>query len=135
MSFCVTIFDTIEDPSENEACFITSTHNLTINKGSAYKIIYRVTKAGNPASLTGYSLRGQIRPSASSSEVLLNMTSANLLLQIDLSTSSLIMNFTESFTRRVSQTFAYYDIELINSLAQTSKVAQGLITFIPEITR
>jgi hypothetical protein len=135
MAFCVTIFDTIEDPSENEECFVTSTNNLTLNKGSAYKIIYRVTKNGLPADLTGYSLRGQIRPSPSSNEVLLNMTSANLLLQIDLSTSSLVMNLTETFTRRVSQSFAYYDIELINSQAQASKVAQGLITFVPEVTR
>ena len=135
MSFCVTIFDTIEDPSENDACFRTSTNNLTINKGSAYKIIYSVTKNGLAANLNGYSLRGQIRPSASSPTVLLNMTSANLLLQVDSANSALVMNLPESFTRRVQQSFAYYDIELINPQAQVTRVAQGLITFVPEVTQ
>lgn len=135
MSFCVTIFDTIEDPTENDACFVASTNNLTINKGSAYKIIYSVTKNGSAANLNGYSLRGQIKPSASSSTVLLNMTSANLLLQVDTANSALVMNLPESFTRRVVESFAYYDIELINPQAQVAKVAQGLITFVPEVTR
>jgi len=135
MSFCVTIFDTIEDPTENDACFVVSANNLTINKGSAYKIIYNVTKNGLAANLNGYSLRGQIRSSASSNIVLLNMTSANLLLQVDTANSALVMNLPESFTRRVVGSFAYYDIELINPQAQAAKVAQGLITFVPEVTR
>lgn len=135
MAFCVTIFDTIEDPTENDSCFVVASTNLTINKGSAYKVIYSVSKNNLPANLSGYSLRGQIRPSASSSEILLNMTSANLLLQVDVAGSSLIMNLPESFTRRVKQSLGYYDIELINSNAEAAKVVQGLITFVPEATR
>lgn len=135
MSFCVTVFDTIEDPTENDTCFVTSTNNLTLNKGSAYRIIYNVAKNGSAANLNGYSLRGQIRPSSSSNIILLNMTSANLLLQVDIANSRLVMNLPESFTRRVLESFAYYDIELINPQAQAVKVAQGLITFVPEVTR
>jgi hypothetical protein len=135
MSFCVTVFSVLEDPQENDSCFVVQPTNLTINKGSAYKIVYKATKSGSAANLSGYSLRGQIRPSASSSEILLNMTSANLLLQIDLSLGAIVMNLPESFTRRVAQSIAYYDIELINSQAQTARVVQGLITFVPEVTR
>lgn len=134
-SFCITLFDTIENPSETDACFLTTTKNLTINKGSGYRINFTLSKDGGPVDLTGYSLRGQIRPSATSSQVLLNMTSANLLLKIDNSNSLIVMNLPESFTRRVSETYAVYDIELLNPTADAYKIVTGLITFIPEVTQ
>lgn len=134
-SFCITLFDTLENPSENDACFVTSTKNLTINKGSGYKITFSLSKDGDPVDLTGYSLRGQVRPSASSSTVLLNMTSANLLLKIDNANSSIIMNLPESFTRRVPGTYGVYDIELLNPVSDASKIVTGLITFVPEVTQ
>lgn len=129
-SFCVSLFNTLENPAENDSCFVTSTKNLTLNKGSSYKITYLVSKDGDSVNFTGYSLRGQIKPSASSSTVLLDMTSANLLLKIDNENSSIIMNLPESFTRRVSSSIAVYDIELLNSNSETSKIVTGIITFV-----
>lgn len=134
-SFCVTLFDTIENPGVSDACFLTATRNLTLNKGSSYRIKFLLTKDGNNVDLTGYSLRGQIRPSISSPIVLLNMTSANLLLAINNSDSTIAMNLPESFTRRVSQSLAIYDIELLNNVGESSKIVTGLITFIPEVTQ
>lgn len=135
MSFCVTLFDTIENPAQSDSCFVTSTTNFTLNKGSAYKIIFNIKKEGNLVDLSGYSLRGQIRKSATSSEVLLNMTTANLLLEVDILNSRLIMNLPETFTRRVAGAFAVYDLELLNSLGQPSKIVQGLLTFVAEVTQ
>jgi len=134
-SYCITLFDTIENPSENDACFLTTTKNLTINKGSGYKIIFTVTKDSNNVDLTGYSLRGQIRSSSSSNVVMLNMTSANLLLKIDNNNSSIIMNLPESFTRRVSGSYAVYDIELLSPGSDAYKIVTGLITFVSEVTQ
>ncbi len=134
-SYCITLFDTIENPAENDACFLTTTKNLTINKGSGYKIIFTISKDSNDVDLTGYSLRGQIRPSSSSSTVLLNMTSANLLLKIDNENSSIIMNLPESFTRRVSGSYGVYDIELLNPTSDAYKIVTGLITFVSEVTQ
>lgn len=134
-SFCVTLFDSVDNPSENDACFVTSTKNLTINKGSGYKITFLLSKDGGSVDLTGYSLRGQIRPSASSSTVLLNMTSANLLLKTDNANSSIVMNLPESFTRRVPGIYAVYDIELLNPISDAYKIVTGLITFVPEVTQ
>lgn len=133
MSYCITLFNTIENPGDNDSCFITSTKNLTLNKGSGYRITYNLTKNGVSVNLSGHTLRGQIRPSSTSSEVLLNMTSANLLLQI--SGSSIIMNLPESFTRRVVGAYAVYDIELIAPTSDAYKIVTGLITFVPEVTQ
>lgn len=134
-SYCITLFDTIENPSENDACFVTATKNLTINKGSGYRITFTLTKDGTDVDLTGYSLRGQIRPSSSSASVLLNMTSANLLLKIDNANSAIIMNLPESFTRRVPGSYAVYDIELLSPTSDAYKIVTGLLTFIPEVTQ
>jgi len=134
-SFCITLFDTIENPAENDSCFVTSTKNLTINKGSGYRINFTISKDGDPADLTGYSIRGQVRPSSSSTTVLLNMTMANLLLKIDNDNSQIIMNFPESFTRRVPGTYAVYDLELLSPTADAYKIVTGLLTFIPEVTQ
>lgn len=129
-SFCVTLFDTIENPADNDSCFVTATKNLTINKGSSYKIVYNLSKNGSSnVDLSGYSLRGEIKPSSSSTEILLNLSTANLLLEIT-NNSSINMYLKESFTRRVTRTSCIYNIELIDSIGNTSKIITGLITFI-----
>lgn len=129
-TYCVTLFDTIENPIDNNSCFITSTQNLTINRGSSYKVIYKLYKDGSPVNLAGHSLRGTIKPSSISSTILLNLTSANLLLEIDYANSAIVMNLKESFTRRITIASAVYDIEIINSIGDASKIITGLMTFI-----
>lgn len=129
-SFCVSIFNTLENPAENESCFATATKNLTLNKGSSYRITFLVSKDGSNVNLTGYSLRGTIKKSQTSTTSLLDMSSSNLLLQINNENSSIIMNLPESFTRRVSSNIAVYDIELMNSNSETSKIVTGVITFV-----
>lgn len=129
-SFCVTLFDTIENPIDNDACFTTATKNLTLNKGSSYKIIYSLYKDGSSVDLTGYSLRGVIKPSSTSSDIMLNLSTANLLLEINNSNSTIAMNLKESFTRRVTVASAVYDIEILNNVGDATKIITGLITFV-----
>jgi hypothetical protein len=135
MSFCITLFDTIQNSTEGDVCFGTSTKNLTINKGSSYRIIFDLTKDGLQTNLTGFSFRGQIRPSASSSKVLLEMNSANLLIKSEAEIGRFTIILPESFTRRVTESYAVYDIELINGLGEVTKIVQGLITFVAEVTQ
>lgn len=134
-SYCVTVFDTIENPGEGDACFNTAVKNLTINKGSSYRIIYKVTKENADVNLLGFALRGQIRPSSNSPVVLLDMSTANMLLEINNSNSTIVMRLPESFTRRVSQSLASYDIEILSGTGDAYKIVSGLITFIPEVTQ
>lgn len=129
-SYCITLFDTLENPAESDSCFVTATKNFTINKGSSYRITFVLSKNSNPVDLSGYSLRGTIKPSSSSSTIWLNMTMANKLLKIDNDNSSIIMYLTESFTRSVSSNFGIYDIELISPSAEVNKIVNGLITFV-----
>lgn len=129
-SFCVTLFDSIENPAEDDACFICATRNLTISKGSSYKIIYLLSKDGSNVNLSGYTLRGVVKPSSSSNDVLLNLSSANLLLEINNTNSQIFMYLKESFTRRLSSSSVVYDIEIINSTGDASKIVTGLITII-----
>lgn len=130
MSFCVNIFDSIENPADSDSCFTTAVRNLTLNVGSSYKISFILTKDGQPSQfLTGYAARGIIKSSISSAEILLTMNTANLLITIDETQSVLNMYIPESFTRRVTNSFGYYEIELINPLSQVRKIVQGTLTF------
>jgi hypothetical protein len=129
-SFCVTLFDTLENPGENDACFLCATRNLTLDKGSGYRITFLLSKDNNSVNLSGYSLRGTIKLSYTSTESLLNMSSANQLLEINNQASSIYMFIPESFTRRFDQTFAVYEVELISPTSENSKIVKGLITFI-----
>lgn len=129
-SYCITLFDTLENPSENDACFVCATKNLTLSKGSSYRISYTLSKDGSSVNLAGYSIRGTIKPSASSDVVFLNMTTANLLLRFDNNNSSILMVLPESFTRRMTTSTAVYDIELITPSTEITKIVTGLITFI-----
>ena len=131
-SYCVSL-TSITNVDVGDSCFATSTQNLTLNKGSFYRIVFKLLKNGLTVDLTGNSLRGQIRPSVASSTVLLDMSSANLLL--NLGNSSVTMILPERFTRRVSQTSVVYDIELLNTWAESSRIITGTIIFIPEVTR
>lgn len=129
-SFCVTLFDTLENPGENDACFLCVTRNLTLDKGSGYRITFLLSKDNNSVNLSGYSLRGTIRLSYTSTEPLLSMSSANQLLEINNETSSIYMFIPESFTRRFDKNFAIYEVELLSPTSENSKIVKGLITFI-----
>lgn len=129
-SFCVTLFDSIENPAEDDACFICATRNFTISRGSSYKIIYLLSKDGSNVSLNGYSLRGVIKPSSTSNNILLNLSSANLLLEINNADSQIFMYLKESFTRRILSSSVVYDIEIVNSIGDATKIVTGLITLI-----
>lgn len=128
-SFCVTIFDTIENPADNDACFATATKNLSLNKGSSYRITYQLTKNSINANIIGYTLRGEIKPTTTSNIILLDMSTSNLLLKLDPQNSKIIMNIPESFTESISQSICYYYIELLNSGGEASRIIQGQINF------
>lgn len=134
-SYCVTLFDGLENAADIDSCFLTATKNLTVNKGSTTRIAFLLTKGEDPAVLTGFTLRGQIRPSVNSSIILLDMSTSNLLLRVVHDKSAIEMILPESFTRRVQSTYASYDIELVSAGGDVSRIVQGLITFVPEVTR
>lgn len=134
-SFCVTLFDSLENAADGDNCFATATKNFTINQGSSYRITFVLSKNGDPAILTGFTLRGQIRPSVNSNIVLLDMSSSNLLLRVNHDRSAIEMVLPETFTRRVTNTYAVYDVEMVSVGGDVSRIVQGLITFVPEVTR
>jgi hypothetical protein len=63
------------------------------------------------------------------------MNSANLLIKSEPTTGRFTVFLPESFTRRVSGSYAVYDIEMIDGLGDVSKIVQGLITFVSEVTQ
>ena len=134
MSFCITDFNAVDNPVVSDTCFATATRNLTINKGSTFGLSFVVTKDGELADLSGYTVRSAIKASYNSTDDLVYMSTSNQMITIDLDTSSILMNIPEKITRRIPVALGVYDIELISSTGNTAQIIKGTITFNNQVT-
>jgi len=134
MSFCITNFNAINNPSVSDECFATATRNLIINKGTTFKLSFVLTLDGNLADLSGYSVRSSIKSNYSDTTDLVYLSSGNGLITINNSTSSIDLYIPEKITRRINVPVGVYDIEIINSNGDTTRVVQGTITFSEQVS-
>lgn len=134
MSFCITDFNAVDNPVVSDTCFATATRNLTINKGSTFGLSFVLTKDGELADLSGYTVRSAIKASYNSTDDLVYMSTSNQMITIDLDTSSILMNIPEKITRRIPVALGVYDIELISSTGNTAQIIKGTITFNNQVT-
>ena len=134
MSFCITNFNAVNNPALSDECFATATRNLIINKGATFKLSFVLTLDGGPADLSGYSARASIKNSYSDTNDLVYLSSSNGLIQINVATSSIDLYIPEKITRRISVPIGVYDIEIINSNGETTRVVQGTITFSEQVS-
>lgn len=105
--------------------------NIYIDQGSTYSSIIDV-KDGNglPFNLTGYTPRGQIRKSYSSSTAINFVTSINTPIN-----GKIGMSLTATQTRAMKPGRYIYDIEIYNSGGHVIRVAEGQVEISPASTR
>lgn len=134
MSFCITSFNAVNNPTVSDECFATATRNLTINKGATFALSFVLTKDGNLADLTGFTVRSSIKQSYSDIDPLVYLSTQNQLININTTTATINMYIPEKITRRINVPLGVYDIELIDSNSDTYKIIQGTITFNEQVT-
>lgn len=93
-----------------------------------------VLEYNQPVNLTGYTGRMQIRPKIDSSEVILELTSANGRIVIDAINSTISMLVNPEDTALLNFTSAVYSMELING-ADVVPFITGGISLVKEVTR
>lgn len=105
--------------------------NIYIDQGSTYASVIDV-KDGNglPFNLAGYTPRGQIRKSYSSSTAINFATSINIPLQ-----GKIGLSLTASQTRAMKPGRYIYDVEIFNSGGHVIRVAEGQVEISPASTR
>lgn len=134
MSFCITDFNAVNNPVVSDTCFATATRNLTINKGTTFGLSFVLSKDGDLADLSGYTVRSAIKASYDSADDLVYMSTSNQMITVQLDTSEVVMNIPEKVTRRIPVALGVYDIELISSTGQTAQIIKGTVTFNDQVT-
>lgn len=107
---------------------------LTIKQGKSWGREYPILDPddGLPMVLTGWTLRGQIRASASSTDVLYEWDSATDNATVE---AGLVRVFVPAATSaNFSWRRAGFDIELVAPDARTVQVDSGTVVVVPEFT-
>lgn len=125
---------------------IAGTYNMTIEQGSTFGRLISVEQPDlvadptgatfEPFLLNGYTARMQIRRNVDSSTAMLSLTTENGGITINPGTADneIKLSVTAANTALLTSD-GVYDLEIIDSLGEVSKVIRGTVTVIPEVTR
>ena len=105
-------------------------YNIKIDQGSDFSLQLTVQEDGSAKSLSGFSVRGQVRPTKDSSTLTASFTTAITNASGGIFTVSL--PFATTTNMAVGQYF--YDIELFTG-STVQRLIEGLVTVSPEVTR
>ena len=110
--------------------------DLTIAQGATYSQVIN-WKTGSPAAFvntTGYTARMQLRTSYSSASATLELTTANS--RITLTNAGVItLSLTATETAALTAGRYVFDLELVSSGGQVTRLLEGIVTVTPEVTR
>lgn len=106
---------------------------LTIDQGADWAQVMRWTADGELVALSGYTGRMQIRTSAESAEVVLELTTDNGRMTLD-DTTNITLQLDNATTAALTARGYVADIELVNGGVVT-RLAGGPIVVTREITR
>ncbi len=117
-------------------------YNITCEQGSTFTRVITVeypdpddASTMLPFDFTGYTGRMQIRRTIESSVVMIELTTANSGIQYtNAASGELTVRMTAEQTAAL-ETSGVYDLEIINSASEVSKLLKGAFTLLPEVTR
>ena len=105
--------------------------NITVDQGSLFDSTIDVEDAsGNPADLTGYTARGQIRKTYSSSTAVDFSASVT-----DPSGGKIKITLTGTQTQGMKAGRYVYDVEVVSSGGSVTRVVEGQVEVTPRVTR
>ena len=113
-----------------------ASYDFQIEQGATLlKPIVWKDSAGVAVNLTGYSAKMQIRQSASSTDVLLELSTANSRISITALTGTITLIFSAAVTAAIDWSRGRYDLELTSSDGTVTRLIEGQISVSKEVTR
>lgn len=113
-----------------------ASYDFQIEQGATLlKPIVWKDSAGAAVNLTGYTAKMQVRQSAASTDVLLELSTANSRLTITPLTGTITMIFSATLTAAIDWSRGKYDLELTSSDGTVTRLIEGQISVSKEITR
>lgn len=111
-------------------------HNFVIPAGASWSQLIN-WKTGTPpvaVNTTNFSARMQLRASHSSAAVAVELTAANSRITLT-NTGNITLSLSPTVTSAIAAGKYVYDLEMISSGGQVTRLLEGTITVTPEVTR
>lgn len=104
---------------------------LTLEQGATFNTVVNVNDGtGSPQNLTGYSARSMMRRSyysSSSKEFVVTVSDPTL--------GEITMNMSAANTANLTPGRYVYDVEIENGSGDVTRIFEGIITVLPNVTR
>jgi hypothetical protein len=113
-----------------------ASHDLTIPAGATYSQTLN-WKTGSPAAFvntTNFTARMQLRTSYSAASASLELTTANGRISLN-NAGVITLSLTATETAALAAGRYVYDLELVSSGGQVTRLLEGVVTVSPEVTR
>lgn len=109
---------------------MSTKYNITLDQGSDYILDLNLSRAGIELDLTGYAIRGQIRPTITSSTLSASFTGT----VVDASLGQFQISLSAATTAAMTHGMYYYDVEIYKS-PYVTRLLEGTLLVRPEVTR
>lgn len=113
-----------------------ASYDFVIEQGATLlKPIIWKDSAGVAINLTGYTAKMQVRQSTASTDVLLEMSTANNRITLTPGTGTITLVFSATLTAGITWSRGKYDLELTSPDGTVTRLIEGQISVSKEITR
>lgn len=120
---------------------IAGTYNILCEQGTTFSRVLTVEQPTladptifEPYNLGGHTARMQVRRTIDSTTVLVELTTENTGISIDGAAGKITLFMSDILTSTITSS-GVYDLEIIDSSENVSRVIQGLFTLSQEVTR
>lgn len=111
------------------------TYNILAEQGATFiRTVLYTDSAGDPIDLTGFTAAMQIRSTASSGTVILELTTENTRITLGDAAGTVILSINASTMISFTPGKFVYDLELYNG-AEVTRLIEGSFTVKAEVTR
>lgn len=110
-------------------------YNITIEQGATFRmsLVWKDSE-GEPIELDGYAARMQIRQFVQSDEVLLALTTENGGIELGEDGAITVLADAEQ-TETIADLNGVYDLEMVSADQTVTRLVEGRVRIIPEVTR
>lgn len=111
-------------------------HDFIINKGATFsKEIRYKDENGALINLTGYVARMHIRETVESSTTIVTLTTENGRITLGGAAGTIVLNISATDTAAITQNLAVYDLEIVAGGGLVTRLLEGEVQFIDNVTR
>jgi hypothetical protein len=115
---------------------VAGTYNITCNQGATFsRTITWTDSAKNAINITGYSARMQVRSAATSSTVVLELTTANSRISLGGVAGTVTLTVDAATTANLTPALYVYDLELVSGGGVVTRLIEGNFNVKAEVTR